>query len=132
MPSRFQIRLTRFDDQTSFQRVVDLLEGLYPERDREEFEAALARLPCTLSDDATAPAAEELKAALARRGASVVLIPVAPLGTAKTEVASTQELSPEIDLSFLDRARRQKKKAAGSPGSRRAGPGGGGKAPWEE
>ena len=127
------MRITRFNDRKAYRRVVDFLAGLYPERERDEFEVGLARLPCTLSHDAVESAAEELKASLVRRGANVLLIPVkvAESAAKAKPVASTQELSPEIDLAFLDRARKKKKKVD-PPGSRRTSPTDSGRAPWEE
>ena len=134
MSSRYLVRITRFNDRKAYQRVVDFLAGLYPDRERDDFEVGLARLPCTLSHDAAESAAEELKSSLVRRGANVLLIPVkvAAAAAAARPVASTQELSPEIDLSFLDKTRKPKKKPApADPRSRRTGPTESGKAPWE-
>ncbi len=142
------MRLTRFDDRVAFKRVVDFLAGLYPDRAPSDFQAALARTPCTLSHDADEAAAEALRGALQRRGAHVLLIPneLANLGKVgrPRSMASTVELSPEVDLSFLDKARdlRRKKQAAASrPGSAKAvpkpdapdwDPTDTGKAPWEQ
>jgi hypothetical protein len=86
--------------------VVDFLARLYPDRPVTDFEAALARTPCTLSHDAAAAAAESLQASLERRGAHVMLIPTdlesaAGMGA----VSDAQAGSPEIDLSFLEEAR---------------------------
>ena len=135
MGSRYRVRITRFNDRTSFRQVVDLLAGLYPDRGRTEFEVGLARLPCTLIHDAVEVAAEALRDSLVRRGASVLLIPVEVANAAEAAarpVASTQELSPEIDLSFLDKARKKKSKPGSSSRSRRTGPTESGRAPWEE
>ena len=137
MESRYLVRITRFNDRTAFRQVVDFLSGLYPDREREEFEVGLARLPCTLSHDAVEQAAEELKASLVRRGANVLLIPrgvAAAAEAAPRPVASTQELSPEIDLSFLSKARKKKKSPSPPPDpkTRRTGPTESGRAPWEE
>lgn len=141
MDARFSIRITRFDDRQAFRRVVDFLVGLYPERSVEDFESALARTPCTLSHDAAEAAADALQASLEKRGAHVMLIPADLVTAGKvTAVASTQELSPEIDLSFLDQSR---KKSTGSHPPVRSNPRAtlaasgsfetvDGKAPWEE
>lgn len=135
MGSRYLVRITRFNDRKAFRQVVDFLAELYPDRGREEFEVGLARLPCTLSHDAVESAAEELKASLVRRGANVLLIP-ADVAGAKAAPArplvSTQELSPEIDLAFLNKARKKKGKEAPSQQSQRTGPTDSGRAPWEE
>lgn len=135
MGARYRVRITRFNDRKAFRHAVDFLAGLYPDRDRGEFEVGLARLPCTVSHDAVESAAEALKESLVRRGASVLLIPVevAQAAASARPVASTQELSPEIDLSFLDRARKKKEEADTSPNprARSTGPTESGKAPWE-
>ena len=136
MQSRYLVRITRFNDRTAFRQVVDFLAGLYPDRQREEFETGLARLPCTLSHDAVESAAEELRASLVRRGADVLLIPRSVVAAAEASprpVASTQELSPEIDLAFLNKARKEKQQPLPpDPRTRRTGPTESGKAPWEE
>lgn len=143
--SRYSVRLTRFDDRRSFQRVVEFLAGLYPDRTQAHFQSALARTPCTISHDADERAAEALRTSLQKRGAHVLLIPneLAVLGqTGKVRsMASTVELSPEVDLSFLDKARRSRQEQAKSqPGSATAVPDPtssnwdvdeSGKAPWE-
>ncbi len=129
--ARFSVRITRFSDQASFQSVVDFLARLYPDRGPEDFATGLARLPCTLSDDADEAAAHALQDALRKRGADVRLLPnKAKKGRPK--VASTMELSPEIDLSFLDEARSKKKSDRTASGSiRKSGPDSGA-APWDD
>ncbi len=120
------MRITRFDDRQAFRRCVEFLARLYPEREPEEFEVGLARTPCTLSHDAAEAAADALRKALERRGAHITLIPSDLVSSGKiAAVTSTQELSPEIDLSFLDKTRmKQTKSGRFVPVE--------GKAPWEE
>lgn len=128
---RFSVRITRFSDQASFRTVVDFLARLYPDRNRQDFETGLARLPCTLSEDADEAAAVALEAALGRRGADVRLLPIKEK-QGEPKVTSTMELSPEIDLSFLDQARTRKRSSRTASGSNRKGGPDGGAAPWEE
>ncbi len=115
------MRITSFDDKQSFQRVLDLLTGLYPERDPRAFQAALARLPCMLSHDAAEPAARRLEQALSDRGAGVLLMPHSmPTASGRQAALRVQEdTSPEIDLSFLRAARSE---AQDEPGQKRTPP----------
>jgi hypothetical protein len=151
---RYVVRLTRFNDASAFRNVTQFLADLSPGHSAADVEAALARLPCAISHDAEEVAAEALREALERRGAAVKLMPLDAVDTnpklkavgAVNAVNATQELSPEIDLSFLADARKKAKaqatamiagsarapavpqvvaKAAGRPQKK-------GKAPWEE
>ena len=102
--TRYAVRISRFEDQLAFRRVLDLLGRLYPERPQSEFEAALARLPCLLSHDAEETVAEGLRQALEARGARVRLLPLGEVGDGalvEKSFTRTQSLSPEIDLDFL-------------------------------
>jgi len=140
MDVRFSIRITRFDDRQAFRRVVDFLAQLYPDQTPEDFEVALARTPCTLSHDAAEPAADALQEALEARGAHILLIPKGLEAAGKqAATASTQELSPEIDFSFLDKTRKKARTGSHPPVSPRADSSsdsgtwsGEGKAPWEQ
>lgn len=142
---RVAIRISRFEDQDAYNRVLDLLRGLYPHRASGDFEQALARLPCLLSHDADLGAAEALQAALEGRGASVRVLPVDQVRSAiealdhGDSVRQTMLVSPEVDVEFL---RRQPERQGLSSGSARAvptrqseqlsGAWSRGKAPWEK
>lgn len=128
--ARYSVRITKFRDRAAFRAVVEFLARLYPERSPRDFEVALARLPCLLSHDADEEAARALERALRKRGADLRLGSLDPTPSAprRPNVSNTLELSPEIDLSFLDESRRSKPKAGSHEDS---GPVEG-KAPWEE
>jgi hypothetical protein len=117
--ARFVVRVNRFDDRRAFERCLKFLARLRPELTLEQCEAALAKLPAVLSHDADEAAANALANALQGLGAKVVLLPVGGDG-----YGATQELSPQIDLSFLDAARRKEQASSSRPA-------GDGKAPWE-
>ncbi len=106
--TRYAVRISRFEDQVAFRRVLDLLGRLYPERPPSEIEAALAKLPCLLSHDAEESVAQALRQALEARGARVRLLPVADLDESpdvdRSDTRKTMTLSPEVDLDFLRRA----------------------------
>lgn len=110
--TRMAIRLRSFEDQESYRQVCDLLAGLYPERERSEFERALARPPCLLSHDADPRAAAALRRALEARGASVRVIPAdqltGNLPAVGFEVGRDDSLSAEIEIDFLRRTARTK------------------------
>ncbi len=101
---RHSVRINRFNEQSSFEAVLDLLVALRPELPREVYRAALARLPCLVTHDADRHAALALKGALERRGASVTLLEP-DADRSDTGVSKTVELSPEIDLAFLTQSR---------------------------
>ncbi len=107
---RVAIRISRFEDQDAYHRVLYLLMELYPQRERGEFEQALARLPCLLSHDADLRAAEALQSALEARGASVRVLPAEQARSVVetvdhgTSVRQTMLASPEVDVAFLRRA----------------------------
>jgi hypothetical protein len=128
---RTSIRITKFRDRAAYQAVVDFLARLYPDRPVEDFEVGLARLSCLVSHDADDEAAAALEAALRERGADLRLDRhdgAAP-GPRRPDVSSTVELSPEIDLSFLDESRRRdasRRKGQEAPARSE------GRAPWEE
>jgi len=125
--ARFAVRISRFADRRAFERCVQLLVRLRPELTAEICETALAKLPATVSHDADEVAATALAEALQKLGAKVALLPAAG-----DDYGSTQELSPEIDLSFLDAARKSKPGAAAAGASKpRPGDPIDGKAPWE-
>jgi hypothetical protein len=117
---RVAIRISRFEDQDAYRRVLELFLGLYPHRPAEDFEQALARLPCLVSHDADPRAADALQAALEARGASVIVLPIeqarlapAPLDGA-SPVRQTVLVSPEVDLAFLRKGPVRKGPATGS------------------
>lgn len=98
--SRYALRITRFDDQWSFQEVAEFLAALYPERDIEEFETGLARLPCLITHDGEETAARHLERALIARGARTRLTLVDSVDrTLGTDDTGT---SQEVDIAFLD------------------------------
>jgi len=99
--TRYAVRISRFEDQMAFRRVLDLLGRLYPDRPTADFEAALAKLPCLLSHDAHESVAQGLRQALEARGARVRLLPVDAVKETPKAISKTQSLSPEIDLEFL-------------------------------
>jgi len=112
---RVAIRITRFEDQDAYGHVLDLLVGLYPERDPAEISSVLARTPCLVSHDASRTAANALTMALEARGATVRVTPLVAEQSANEE----HDSSPEVDVQFLRRS------AAPSPtltGSARAVP----------
>jgi len=117
---RVAIRISRFEDQDAYRRVLDLLCGLYPERDPGDFEHALARLPCLLSHDADLRAAEALQAALEARGASVRVLATEQAGAALAAdghgdpVRQTMLVSPEVDLAFLRKGLERNPNVTGS------------------
>jgi hypothetical protein len=96
--ARYSLRITRFDDQRSFQRVAAFLSSLYPDRDPEEFETALARLPCVVTHDGDESAARELERALIVRGARTLMTPV---GSADQTLTEDDSPSQEVDAAFL-------------------------------
>lgn len=104
---RVAIRISRFEDQDAYRRVLDLLVGLYPTRPACEFEVGLARLPCLVSHDADRRAAEALQAALEARGAAVRVLPaesaqsLMPVDNDGIPASQTVSASPEVDLAFL-------------------------------
>ncbi len=142
---RVAIRISRFEDQDAYRRVLDLLTGLYPKRPASEFEVALARLPCLLSHDADPRAAEALQFALEARGAAVRVLPAEsarhrmPVEGDGSLIRQTLLVSPEVDLDFLRKPSSSRR--PGPSGSARAlpsdtrAPGSGSwtpdKAPWE-
>jgi hypothetical protein len=106
--TRYAVRISRFEDQMAFRRVLELLGRLYPDRAASEFEALLAKLPCLVSHDAEESVAEALRDALEARGARVRLLPIDEVGqldeTDQPGVGRrTVALSPEVDLEFLRR-----------------------------
>ncbi len=129
--ARYTVRITKFRDRAAFRAAVEFLARLYPDRTPRDFEVALARLPCLLSHDADEEAARALDRALKKRGADLRINPVGSAAEApsRMDVSKTAELSPEIDLSFLDEARRKKRPDTSRPEP--TGPAEG-KAPWEE
>ncbi|MCO4770381.1 MAG: hypothetical protein KDA24_10155 [Deltaproteobacteria bacterium] len=104
---RVAIRISRFEDQDAYRRVLSLLCGLYPDRAAADFEQALARLPCLVSHDADLGAAEALQEALEARGASVRVLPadtarpLLPMSGQGLPTRQTMLVSPEVDLDFL-------------------------------
>lgn len=71
MTEFFEMRITRYRDAESFQRVVDLLSRLFPRRSHEELAAGLAVTPVHLTHSATPMAANALEQVLVELGASV-------------------------------------------------------------
>jgi hypothetical protein len=130
--ARYTVRITKFRDRAAFRAVVEFLARLYPDRQPRDFEVALARLPCLVSHDADEEAARTLDRALRKRGADLRIDPVSATTEAprRHDVSMTAELSPEIDLSFLDESRRKKNRSL-PDSSEFAGPEEG-KAPWEQ
>ena len=139
--ARYDLRITRFDDQRSFRRVSEFLTALYPERDPLDFESALARLPCIISHDAEESAARELDRALSIRGARTRLTCLG--GDVDDSLSDDSATSQEVELSFLETGGkrpspgpRRKSDGAGSPPkkSRSRIPflQSGSPAPWEE
>lgn len=126
--ARYSVRITKFRDRAAFRASVEFLARLYPDRDPRDFEVALAKLPCLVSHDADEEAARALDRALRKRGADLRLSPseVSATSGERVNVSSTVELSPEIDLSFLDEARRNRSEPSAAPKPRSEG-----KAPWE-
>ena len=137
--ARRSLRITRFSDQGAFSRSVDLLAALYPERARDEFESALARLPALLTHDADERAADALSQALEKRGARVRISEAEGGVLPGWEDPAEETTGPEIDASFLSQKtatikpppRSHRAMPTGPP---RAGSAGSGrvKAPWEE
>ena len=123
---RVAIRVSRFEDQDAYRRVLDLLTGLYPTRPASEFEVALARLPCLVSHDADLRAAEALQAALEACGAVVRVLPaesaqpLMPVDNEGIPASQTVLASPEVDLTFLRKS--SSSRHPGLSGSRRAQP----------
>jgi hypothetical protein len=150
--TRYAVRISRFEDQSAFRRVLDLLGRLYPDRAGSDLESGLAKLPCLVSHDAEASVAQALRKTLEARGARVRLLPVTevdpPTPADGSSVRRTMTLSPEIDLDFLRRAADQRSsdgvtlRPSASVGSARAlptqesaeasGEWGPDKAPWEK
>ncbi len=128
---RTSVRITKFRDRAAFRAVVEFLARLYPDRPLQDFEVALARLPVLLSHDADEEAARALEGALRKRGADLRLIALdeATAAPQRSKVNSTVELSPEIDLSFLDESRRRSSSARGKQADAEPPKG---RAPWEE
>ena len=129
--ARYSVRITKFRDRAAFRAVVEFLARLYPERTPREFEVALARLPCLISHDAEEEAARALDRALRKRGADLRLTSLDSSSSKprRGDVATTAELGPEIDLSFLDETRRPKSRPGESTESSRPSEG---RAPWED
>ncbi len=97
---RVAIRITRFEDQDAYGHVLDLLAGLYPDRDPAELGSTLARTPCLVSHDASPRAAHALTSALEARGATVRVTRV----IAEEPASDEYDSSPDVDVQFLRRS----------------------------
>jgi len=117
MSEYFELRITRYNDSSSFERIVDLLGQLFPDRSRDELASGLAVTPVQLTHRATALAASELKAALDELGASVVVRAV--------DDADSGDGTVEVADDFMVR-RQQPRRSATTPA-----PSSSVKPPWE-
>lgn len=93
MTEFFEMRITRYSDAESFQKVVEMLSRLFPRRSREELAAGLAVTPVHLTHSATPMAANALEQVLVELGASVSVKTV--------DEASTSTASLEVNDEFL-------------------------------
>lgn len=117
MSEYFELRITRYNDATSFERIVDLLSQLFPERQRDDLAAGLAVTPVQLTHRATPLAVRELKEALNELGATVVVRAV--------DEESSGDGTVEVADDFIERRQRR----VSSAPSR--GPTPSAKPPWE-
>ena len=93
--------------------MVEFLAALYPDRDHEEFEAGLARLPCMVTHDADETAARELERALIVRGARTRMTPVDEVDlTLRDDDDDRAGTSQEVDVAFLSRSQPRSARAA--------------------
>ena len=97
---RYAIRITRFRDQRSFQRVAEFLAALYPDRHPEEFEVGLARLPCTVTHDAEESAARALERELTGLGARIRMFSLD--GSVDSTLDDVEGTSQEVDMAILE------------------------------
>lgn len=104
MEEIFEVRISRYADSESFEKVVGLLAELYPDRPRDELAAGLAMTPVLLTHEASHRAAEALEAVLGELGARVRIKAVSA-----TEEASFAGL--EVEEDFLHRIRSRERAA---------------------
>jgi len=101
MAERYSLRITRYRGDDSYDRIVDFLGELYPERSREELAAGLALTPVLVTHESTLDAVEALRDALTDLGATVR---VAPVDSGEPSFESI-----EVGQDFLDRGRRRRR-----------------------
>jgi hypothetical protein len=124
MSDSYEIRITRYTEEGAFDRVVEFLARLFPDRRREELAAGLALTPVLLSHDASRAAADALGEALLGMGAAV-------------KVAEVEEDEPtmgaiEIGADFFLEKRKRREEKTRTIRPMRAPKPDGPKAPWEE
>lgn len=118
-----ELRITRYREEGAFQRVVDFLAEVFPERSRDELAAGLAVTPVLLSHAAAPAAAEALRDALTGLGATVRITEADLDGSAG---------SVEIGTEFLVENRRRRANQSRKVRPMRAPPQDSPKAPWDE
>ncbi len=108
MEEVFEVRISRYADSESFEKVVGLLAKLYPDRSRDELASGLAMTPVLLTHEASRRAAETLETVLGELGARVRIKAVSA-----AEESSFAGL--EVEKDFLQKIRNRERTPVGRP-----------------